>query len=76
MIIMLQLCFICACLYDLLFMSYAACAISKYALCIVCFTLHVKLTKIIFLGVWDSLDAFTKRAWDLHVHIISNFLFG
>jgi hypothetical protein len=35
MIIMLQLCFICACFYDLLFMSYAACAISKYALCIV-----------------------------------------
>jgi hypothetical protein len=46
----LQLCFICACFYDLLFMSYAACAISKYALCIVCFTLHVKLTKINFSG--------------------------
>ena len=50
MIIMLQLCFICACFYDLLFMSYAAYAISKYALCIVCFTLHVKLTKINFSG--------------------------
>jgi hypothetical protein len=79
MIIMLQLCFICPCFYDLLFMSYAACAISKYAWCIVCFTLHVKLTKIIFSGcegqfgcvylVWPNVHG-------IYTSTLSKFLFG